>query len=262
MAIRKKITFRNGDVFVGELSSSGALCKGTYTFANGDVYTGEYRRDWPEGKGKIEFKNGDVYEGEVKRGKPHGNGTYTLCCGDVYVGSFKKGLYSGEGKYYSDGEELIYSGAWKRDDKHGFGTEYYGDGGRYEGYFKRGLRHGYGKLIYPESNPRASAEGCFVRGSLRTDATLTYRDGRVYKGKLENGELTGRGSAQLKDGTFAKLEFDRDKIVAGSVTHIECKNGLIFDGETDDDDEFVRGSFTFPGGDTYKGEIKNNSFHG
>ena len=152
MAIRKRITFRNGDVFVGELSPSGALYNGTYTFANGDVYTGEYRRDWPEGKGKIVFKNGDVYEGEVKRGKPHGNGTYTHYCGDVYVGSFKKGRYSGEGKYYSGGEELIYSGAWKRDDKHGFGTEYYGDGGRYEGYFKRGLRHGYGKLIYPENS--------------------------------------------------------------------------------------------------------------
>ena len=42
-----RITFKNGDVFVGEAVNGLPHGKGVYTFANGDVYEGEHTNGYP-----------------------------------------------------------------------------------------------------------------------------------------------------------------------------------------------------------------------
>ena len=49
---------------------------GTYTFKNGDIYNGQLVGGRPNGKGKTQMVNGDTYEGGYLKGKRYGQGTY------------------------------------------------------------------------------------------------------------------------------------------------------------------------------------------
>ena len=210
-----KITFKNGDTYVGEAVKGLPHGKGVYTFKNGDVYEGAHANGYPCGKGVITYKNGDVYTGPVKKGRPNGDGTYTFNDGDVYIGRMKKGMFHGQGKYYSGGVTLIYEGAWKNDEKHGFGTEYYDDGGKYVGNLKKGERHGKGKIYYPDGGNFKTYEGRFVHDIAKGKGLRTYSNGMTIKASYSGEDINKSRDADLS----LHLGFNFERIILLRKAH-------------------------------------------
>jgi hypothetical protein len=128
--IRKKILFKNGDKYEGEIKICDIqdnLYKkrmitgfGKYIFHNGNVYDGEFKDGKRHGKGKVTFHSGALYEGYFKDDKKHGKGIYTNPNGHLYFGYFKDDLRHGKGEYILPNGN-IYRGDFKDDLRHGKG---------------------------------------------------------------------------------------------------------------------------------------------
>ncbi|MGM9753208.1 MAG: hypothetical protein ACI3ZK_04020, partial [Candidatus Cryptobacteroides sp.] len=89
-------------------------------FKNGGYYEGEVSNGLYHGKGKIVFNNGDIREGSFTYGKMNGYGTYTWASGAKYVGEFEDNCMQGFGEYfYPNGDR--YKGGWYQDKRNGFG---------------------------------------------------------------------------------------------------------------------------------------------
>ncbi len=61
------------------------------TWANGDEYVGEVKDGKINGKGKYTWSVGDVYEGEWNDGKLHGQGIMTYRDGRREIGTWQDG---------------------------------------------------------------------------------------------------------------------------------------------------------------------------
>jgi hypothetical protein len=122
-----------GDVYEGEFKDEEYRHgTGKMTYINGDVYVGEWKDNSKNGTGKMKWADGDVYVGKWRWGELEGKGTYTYVSGDVYVGEWKDGKENGPGKYtWVDGR--VYNGEWKDGKKHGKGTYTYVNGDVYVG---------------------------------------------------------------------------------------------------------------------------------
>ena len=74
--------------FITPATDAQKISIGTYTFKNGDIYNGQLVGGRPNGKGKTQMANGDTYEGGYLKGKRYGQGTYTFTDGEKYVGEW------------------------------------------------------------------------------------------------------------------------------------------------------------------------------
>ena len=63
-----KVTYANGDTYVGEWLDSKRHGQGTYTFANGDTYVGEWLDGIQHGQGVL-TKSAVITEGFYYKGK-------------------------------------------------------------------------------------------------------------------------------------------------------------------------------------------------
>jgi hypothetical protein len=129
--------------FAREMASFGIRIqpqgKGKMTYANGDVYVGEFKDGKRQGIGKIIYANGDVYEGGWLDGKQHGKGKETGADGWVYEGDWVNGMFQGKGKFtWADGR--VYEGGWWESKTHGKGKFTYANGTVYEGNWMHGFR--------------------------------------------------------------------------------------------------------------------------
>ena len=146
-----KMTYKNGDVYVGYWKNNERKSEyypeyypqwaryvefqGKMTYKNGDVYEGDWKNDEREGEGKMTFKNGDVYEGDWKNDLRVGKGKMRYTNGDVYVGELKNDLRVGKGKMtYKNGD--VYEGEWTNDQREGKGKMTYKNGDVYDGIWK------------------------------------------------------------------------------------------------------------------------------
>ena len=110
-------------------------------FKDGSYYEGEIRNGLYNGKGRIVFANGDIKEGTFVDGKMNGYGSYCWAGGDKYVGNFVNGYMQGFGEYsYSRGDR--YKGCWFEDNRNGFGIYTYADGTIELGEYRADKRHG------------------------------------------------------------------------------------------------------------------------
>lgn len=80
-----KITFKNGDTFMGNAivdieNETGVVeyTSGKMIYSNGNVYTGTWRGTLQNGFGTMNYVNGTTYTGMWKDGKPFGRGVYTF----------------------------------------------------------------------------------------------------------------------------------------------------------------------------------------
>jgi len=125
----KKLTYSNGESYVGELSSFLCHGKGSYYFTNGDIYNGDF-----------------VYD------EMTGNGSYKYSLGDSYVGGFVNGKKEGIGKYIwmpnSDNSYDSFEGSYKNDLRNGQGVYIWADGSRYEGNYVNDVKSGQGSITY------------------------------------------------------------------------------------------------------------------
>lgn len=94
----KAYTFRNGDVYVGEMSAGQITGQGLMVHADGTLYEGQWECAERSGRGVLQWPDGSRYEGDLLRGQRHGQGCLV----------------------YSDGSK--YEGGWLRDKRHHWGV--------------------------------------------------------------------------------------------------------------------------------------------
>lgn len=82
--------------YSGPILASKPTGKGKVTFDNGDAYIGDFKDGLFSGKGKFISHNGWRYEGHFERGLPQGQGQLTTKDNTIYDGTFDKGMYTHE----------------------------------------------------------------------------------------------------------------------------------------------------------------------
>ena len=120
------------------------------------------------------FTDGNRYAGNWENSKLSGYGTYTFASGIVYTGNFSNGKYHGQGVYTEPGKR------------------------KYSGNFIYGVFSGQGTLELYASD--TTYEGIFQNNQL-TEGKITYRNGRVYEGKISNFMANGPGKLTYPDGS-------------------------------------------------------------
>lgn len=102
-----KITFPNGDVYVGCIKDYKCEGQGVLTYATGHIYEGTFSAGYPNSKGTLTYQNHNRYTGEFLEGKPHGEGILVFSNGKQYEGQFENGMKTGEGIYtYKNGTKI------------------------------------------------------------------------------------------------------------------------------------------------------------
>ena len=114
-----KITWSDGDWYIGEWSKGERTGLGEYHWANGNWYIGDFVEDKRTGKGEFHWGknskwNGDWYKGDFVKGERTGKGEYHWANGDWYIGEFKDGWFTGKGIKHSK-EKGWEAGVWQRD---------------------------------------------------------------------------------------------------------------------------------------------------
>ena len=94
-----KLTYANGDVYVGNWSKGLRHGNGEYIWKSGARYSGQYFKNLREGYGTFKFPEDSMYEGEWKNGFRHGKGKMVWENQDVYEGDFVKSVRSGKGMF-------------------------------------------------------------------------------------------------------------------------------------------------------------------
>lgn len=129
MAAGSKTTlnYKDGSVYMGEVSGGRPNGKGTVVMASGSVYTGDFVNGQYQGKGTYISSDGNAYVGDFVNSNFHGYGTFTWADGTVYVGDFADNARTGRGMEIRPNGEFylgeVFDGYY-----HGQGTYFAADG--------------------------------------------------------------------------------------------------------------------------------------
>ena len=221
----------------------------------GDVPDGTHP-DFPD------YRNLQVnISGVVIKRVPHGVGTW-------------KSLDRSSSRY-ADDEFSFYYGQWYNGFKHGYGIEV-DDSGIFSGEFLEGYRQGQsrrdfanGMTLVVESVPqlqhRDRTRGVFrnpyLNGIPNGYAEILYPDGGMYKGIIENNEVTGKGYYQSGFGEIMKGTFKNGSL-DGEVGYFKNSAGEQFFGNWKGGEMHGQGRYANERGDTYSGYWQNNMKHG
>jgi hypothetical protein len=201
-----RITFTNGDVYVGDLLNSQRHGQGEFVWASGQRYRGTWNRDIPQGQGTLTFANGNRYEGAVVQGVPHGAGQMTYATGDSFKGQFTQGRPQGQGEYkWANGQR--YEGPWLNEQPNGEGVMVYANGNRYQGTLVQGVPNGQGKMTYASGDVY---EGQLVNGVPHGQGSYHWKQGDRYTGHWEAGRKDGQGLLEWANGDRWEGLFDLD----------------------------------------------------
>jgi hypothetical protein len=105
-----KITYKNGDIYQGELVKGKRHGRGIYKHKKkiNIIYKGHY----DAGEGSINFSSGAIFNGKFKNGFLY-DGTLTFINGDTYKGKFENNLMNGHGIFtYKSG--VVHQGIWEQ----------------------------------------------------------------------------------------------------------------------------------------------------
>ena len=173
----KKIDFKNGDLYKGEVNAKGQPHGNGHMDYNLNGYYAEYDGHWENGKR----------------------------CGKGHYHQFSKG---GRRHVYD------YKGEWLDDKEHGYGTAMDSSekgvhcatvSETYTGEFREGKRHGHGVIV--EDNFDGSFrdgqnrfEGEFVDGKIVGHGAWDYANGDHFEGEFVNGYKNGHGIYTFANG--------------------------------------------------------------
>lgn len=232
-------TLPSGDKYIGEWKDGQPNGRGTMTSPDGAVYVGEFRNGEPNGQGVTTMADGTKYECEFKDGLPSGFGTITSPQGRKYVGQLRRGIPNGQGTSKTpDGQ--LYTGEFKDGQPDGQGSVTASNGTNQRGEWRGGKE-------YRVSGTWVALDGTREEGTWNTDGsqnsgTITWKDGREYKGDWK----LAYGSAELPEGTGTMTWPDGRKYV-----------GQFKDGKMEG-----TGKMTYPDGKVADGLWKDDKFAG
>ncbi len=196
-----KITYQNGDCYVGQFSKGAANGRGRITFACGGYYDGELVNNLRHGKGENVYSDGAKYVGDYVNGRRTGFGKQTNSNGDVYEGYWVDDLFSGKGKYvfasggYCDGD-------WLNNSLNGKAEFVYSDGSKYIGDYVNGKRRGRGRYWGKESSGDFYYDGEWFDDVIEGEGTF-IGDGFRYDGGFRNGLYGGKGTLYFHEDAYS-----------------------------------------------------------
>ena len=154
-----KISYPNGDVYIGsvhptKMTDETGLCLqikhgiGKMTYKNGETFVGSFLQDLRSGLGNYKYPIGDTYHLHWSGNIPTKQGKHIGYRGLKYTGEFNENLqFHGRGiLQYPTGK--YYVGLWVNGKRHGIGQSEDGKGDYYIGQFQNDLYHGLGELEY------------------------------------------------------------------------------------------------------------------
>lgn len=237
--------------------------------SNGYIYTGEVKRVDGKvlyhGKGMLLDPEGSCYWGEFKDGLRHGKGRIELNYDDAenfFEGEFeedviKKGKLSSkiaEGEDGNDGD--VYEGdcieywyKWITYIEHGDTRV------PTENWFLTIKSHGQGEMTR-EGNVY---QGRFVEG-VCCEGKITYANGNVYEGQLDDEEPDGQGKMMYANGSVYEGQFENGQRY-GQGTYIS-HDGWTYEGQFENNAVHGQGKMIYANGDIYEGQFENNVRHG
>lgn len=188
--------------FDGTLDVAGKL---KISFPNGDSYIGETKGYRLHGEGDLKTRLGHRYIGAFKEGIPGGAQEVIHADGTTYLGAFRDGERAGGGLLvWPDGTR--YEGQFAGGLPHGKGNLSETAGLRYNGEFQRGLPNGRGRLELPSGRV---IDGAFRDGLADGQGTITQPDKSRFSGKFAGGEPDGAIAYVDGDGKTHELVFQR-----------------------------------------------------
>lgn len=279
-----KMTLPDNSFILGEFKNDVMINGSKYIDANRNVYepllsggdSGRFVNGRLYGLGKINFINGDSYEGMFKDGKRCGQGKMqyknirkfqladdlsTASAQDqdtdwaVYEGNWNDNCRHGKGvmKWV---DESQFKGEWRKDERH-YGTMTMVTGAKYTGAWKNDKFHGKGKLLTPEG---LTFEGEFAHGFRQKFGKVTYEDGTVYTGQLEDWSREGTGKLEEYGDVYEGQFEDNRKNGEGKLYY---KNGDYFNGTWVDDRREGRGTMFYQKTkEVYEGEWSGDMRNG
>lgn len=178
--------------------------KGTlkYPDAGGKLFT--YNGDWKDGRkihGTFQIDGLSEYEGDFQGGEITGIGKRIWKDGRMYYGELVNGEMNGKGSFI-DSNGDTYEGDFVDNKREGVGVLTRGFNGCahiYSGSFKSHKFHGLGKYV---ATNNFFLEGCFDRGVMEGQCTLSWHKTAKYEGNMRDGRMNGRGHYLALDNSY------------------------------------------------------------
>ena len=223
-----KITYENGDLFIGTLDADGnRIGQGTYYFSRGGRYVGDWKDDQKNGQGDFIFSDGSKYVGQFKDDNMNGQGTYNYTNGNKYVGEWKDGKSNGQGIYTfgleSEWAGDTYVGQYKDNKSSGQGTYTSADGHKYVGQWKDGKVNGIGTETYVNGDKYVGEYKIYKRNG---QGTYTFADGTAEEGIWKDGKLQHEKTPS-KSASVAKTGPKDEEVLSTSSSFGENKIFMI-----------------------------------
>jgi hypothetical protein len=177
---------------------------GKLTWTNGDTYVGDFKNGLRHGKGVYEEKKaGRRYEGAWVMSQKDGKGVETFANGDTYTGEYVSDMFNGEGELVSKGGK--YKGAFKNGLKHGLGVMlFYKANARYEGFWREGRMDGKGLYSWADGKRH---EGMWINGERSGLGIMTWPNNDKYDGMFVKNKQHGSGWFRMPNGKFKPGEW-------------------------------------------------------
>ena len=158
----------------------------------------------------------------------------------------------------SKNEDQMYYGECNPDNyqRKGFGTQVFRNGSLYEGHWQNNLANGHGRIICPNGE---FYEGNFANDKISGKGKYHYNDGSVLDGNFVNGKIEGNGTEIFPDGSKFAGQFQAGEKVRGLMSWRDKSN---YKGEFKDNSFHGKGVYTWKDGSKYEGHWMENMMHG
>ena len=215
-----RIFFPNGDIYEGEMKNSVPDGKGKISFSNGENYIGDFVLGEMTGNGTFIFADKTIYKGGIKNGVFNNEGILKWNNGTEYHGYFVDSLLCGKGKIFNiQGEE--YDGDFDKNEFNGHGIYLFNNGDQYEGNFEYGIKKGKGRY---KRNDKITFEGFWNDDLPNGKGTISYKGNKI-KGYWRNGTLIGspeieEGNIEIFNNIDLDIKPDKVNIYPNSLPHL------------------------------------------
>jgi hypothetical protein len=289
----------DGETYDGEWSNGKPHGQGAFTWANGDSYGGKWekgvfssstgtlsKRDGRVYKGPFNatvcgemlWPDGAKYKGDIKikiKVNAHllsskfnifaklvlvrdGQGSMTWVNGDCYRGRWEDDIKEGCG-VYTQADGTVDNEVWIKGEKKYVGHIELHGGDLYYGDILGGVPTGKGIVTYLSTGNKY--EGIWAKGRIVDGlGNMTYADGGFYSGKWVSGLRSGYGVMQYSNGDHFKGNWVIDRRMDGVLSYA---GGEVYVGRlVNDMKDAPKAKMTWPCGDWYEGEWRNDKMDG
>ena len=182
--VTETIVFPTGAVYVGETRKGKMNGQGELTRLDGYVFAGEFKDNKLDGKGEIKHRDGFESAGIFVENRLK-IGTIRRSDGIILEGEFENDRLNGKGRMiFPDGRTLF--GTFKDNKLNGEGLKTHADGTKTMSNFRDSMLHGETII---RNTDGSLFRATFLNNNTSEPGTLTLANGRVIKGKFEDGNF-------------------------------------------------------------------------